>query len=46
LLHSPTYYQPRFTADELATLDQHTRAVALRLGCRAALEAGPVSAPA
>jgi hypothetical protein len=46
MLHSPTYYQPRFSEAELATVDQHTRAVALRLGCRAPLEAAPVNAPA
>ena len=31
-LHSPTYYQPRFTAEELAIIDRHTRDTAARFG--------------
>jgi hypothetical protein len=46
MLRSPTYYQPRFSEAEIATIDRRTRTVALRLGCRAPLDAGPVSASA
>jgi hypothetical protein len=31
-LRFPTYYRPRFTAEELALIDRHTGAVAARLG--------------
>jgi hypothetical protein len=31
-LHFPTYYEPRFTAEESALIDRHTREVAERLG--------------
>jgi hypothetical protein len=35
MLHFPTYYEPRFAPDELALIDRHTRASALRLGVAA-----------
>jgi hypothetical protein len=44
-LHSPTYYQPRFSAEELAVIDRHTRASAARLGY-AAPAADLLSVPA
>jgi Sulfotransferase family len=31
-LHSPTYYQPRFTPGELAIIDRHTQDTAARFG--------------
>lgn len=44
-LHAPTYYQPRFSAEELAVIDRHTRASAARLGY-AAPAADLLSVPA
>jgi hypothetical protein len=44
-LHAPTYYQPRFSAEELAVIDRHTRATAARLGY-AAPAADALSVPA
>jgi hypothetical protein len=46
MLHFPTYYQPRFSADELALIDRHTAAVAARLGYRTLATAAPLNAPA
>ena len=31
-LRFPSYYEPRFTAEELATLERHTAATAWRFG--------------
>jgi hypothetical protein len=39
LLRFPTYYQPRFAPEELATIDRHTRTSAARLGIAALPEA-------
>ena len=40
-LRFPSYYQPRFTADELATLERHTAATAWRFGYDAPAPAEP-----
>jgi len=44
-LRFPTYYQPRFAAEELALIDRHTGAAAARLGYPA-LAAAALSARA
>jgi len=47
MLRFPSYYQPRFSAAELALIERHTGAVAARLGYPAPAGAAlPLSAPA